>query len=152
MNRRLHMKAIRKFYFPNLCITFTLAIIYAAFINITNNNDPTGFHKFILQFAGVLCLIGIANYFFEKLELKNWSTQMVIEFLMNYLIFMVAGYFLEWFGFRIPNIIIITIVFVIIFAYVMLHTNKLLKQDEEWINKLLEKRNAERKSYQEPPV
>jgi Na+/citrate or Na+/malate symporter len=114
-------------------------------MNITDNNDPTGFHRFILQFAGVLCLIGIADYFLDKLELKNWSVQMVVEFLTNYLIIMVAGYFLDWFGFRIPNIITITVVYIVIFISVMVHTNKLLKQDEDWINKMLEKRNSERR-------
>jgi hypothetical protein len=140
------MKAIRKFYFPNLCISFALSIIFAAVININNNNDPTGFHRFILQFAGVLCFIILVDYMLDKLELTSWAAQMAIEFLINYSIFMVAGYFLEWFGFRISNIITITIGFVVIFTSVMFHTMKLLKQDEEWINNMLEKRNAERKS------
>lgn len=144
------MKAIRKFYFPNLCITFTLVIIFTAILKITENDDPNGFHRFILQFCGVLCLIGSVDYLLDKLDFKNWYAKVVIEFLINYLIFMVAGYFLDWFGFRISNIITITIVFVVIFTSVMLHTNKLLKQDEELINKLLEKRNADRSSYQEP--
>lgn len=135
------MKEIRKYYLPNLCMTFTFSAIYASIFNLINNNDPTGYHSFILQFVAFLIIIYTANYLINKIEFKNEHLQLGIIHCLNYGIFMTLSYVLKWFGFRISNIIIYTIIFIIISAFITAHNIKIGKEDEIWINKMLEQRN-----------
>lgn len=135
------MNVIRKHYFPNLCISFTFVIIYASINNILDNNDPTGYHVFVIQLVGYLIIAYMINFFIQKIELKNSFVQSAIIFVINYILFMLSAYFFYWFGFRISNIIINSLLFLLIFTFVTFHSYKVIKQDEVRINKLLEARD-----------
>ncbi len=135
------MKEIRKYHLPNICMAFTFVIILASINNLINNNDPTGYHMFVLQFAVLLVVIHVVSYLINKIDFKNDRLQVGIVYCMNYAIFLTMAYFLNWFGFRILNIIMFTIVFIIISVCLTVHNAKISKEDEIWINKMLEQRN-----------
>lgn len=135
------MNIIRKHYFPNLCISFTFVIIYVSINNILGHNDPIGYHVFVLQLIGYLILAYIIIFFIQKLEYKHWFLQDATIFIINYILFIVTAYFFHWFRFRISMIIINTLLFLLIFIFVTFHSYKIMKQDEEKINKLLEIRD-----------
>ena len=137
------MNSIRKYYFPNLCITFTLVNVIVAAMSVFGDNDTSDTQRFILQLAGYLGFIFVIDYFLEKIEFKKWFHQILAEFILNYAVFMVVAYQLNWFGFRAWNIIVNTTVFIIVFAMVWLRTYKLIKQDEAWINRMLIQRKTE---------
>jgi fatty acid desaturase len=106
------------------------------------DNDPTLYHSFILELVGMLGLVGVIDYLLNKIEFKKWVHFWILQGTINYVVFLAAGYFLNWFGFRISNIIIYTITFLISFLTIVYNTYKIQKQEEEMINRLLEQRNT----------
>ncbi len=136
------MNAIRKYYFPNLCITFTLVNVFLSVLKAVGGDDLNNTQLFILELAGFLGFLFVLDYFLEKIEFKSWRIQIVAEFIVNYTIFMTAAYLLKWFGFRPWNIFVSTVLFVLVFALVWLRTYRLMKQDEAWINRVLAQRNT----------
>jgi hypothetical protein len=137
------MNAIRKYYFPNLCITFTLVNVFLAVMKGIGGNELDNTQRFVLELAGFLVFIFVVDYYLEKIEFKNWLKQIVAEFIVNYTIFMAAAYLLNWFGFRLWNIIVSTALFLLVFTLVWLRTYKVIKQDEAWINRMLLQRKEE---------
>jgi hypothetical protein len=110
---------------------------------VINNGDPTGYPVFIIEFAACCAVIGIVSYFLDKVNFKNPLLNTLANFILNYGLFLIAGYYLKWFGFRLSNIILVTIIFIAIFAAVYYRSYKIMKQDEAWINRILSSRNQE---------
>ncbi len=137
------MNSIRKYYFPNLCISFTLVNVIFAALNAIGGNESDDTQLFILQLAGFLGAIFVIDYFLEKIEFKSWIIQILAEFILNYTVFIVTAYRLKWFGFRAWNIVVCTAVFILVFALLWLRTYKMIKQDEAWINRMLSQRQTE---------
>lgn len=137
------MNSIRKYYFPNLCITFTLVNVILIIMKVVGGNDLDNTQQFILELVGFLGFLYVIDYFLEKIEFKSWLKQIIIEFIVNYSIFMAVAYLLRWFGFRPWNIVVNTVLFIIVFILVWLRTFKLMKQDEAWINRMLSQRKTE---------
>jgi fatty acid desaturase len=137
------MSKLRKYYASDLCISFTLTVVSAAIWNIIEGNDPTGFMTFILQLGVFLSVIISIDYLIERLYFKNWFLQIGLVFLINYSIYMGCAFFLHWYGFRIVNIFIATLIFIVIFSVVVIRNIRLYKQEEKWINRMLEKRNSD---------
>ena len=135
------MKEIRKYHIPNICMTFTLIIVFTSINNLINNNDPTGYHVFVLQFVALLVVTRAVIYLINKVDFKNEHLQDGIVYCLIYGIFLTMAYFLRWFGFRISNIIIFTIIYIVITAGLTIHNAKISKEDERWINSKLEQRN-----------
>jgi drug/metabolite transporter (DMT)-like permease len=138
------MNIFRKYYIPNLCISFTLVIICSSIWNIAKNNDPTSSYRFILEIVGVLCVVGIIDFLLNKIEFKKWLNYWILQGIVNYTVFFGAGYCLNWISFRISSILVFTATFLLAFLTTVFYTHKILKQDEELINKLLEQRNTKK--------
>ena len=137
------MNVIRKYTIPNLCISFTLVVLYSSIWNIIEGNDSSGFHKFILEYGAVLLLVGIVDHFIGRCNFKSYLLQSGIVWGVNYVIFMTASYFLRWFGFRLENILNITLLCIAIYGLLVLYNYKLYKQEENMINKLINQRNSQ---------
>lgn len=137
------MNSIRKYYFPNLCITFTLVNVLLSVMKAISGNDLNNTQRFILELAGFLGFMFVIDYFVEKIEYKSWFKQIVTEFVVNYTMFMAAAYLLKWFSFRPWDIVVSTVLFMLVFVLVWLRTYKLMKQDEAWINRMLMQRKTE---------
>lgn len=136
------MNAIRKYYFPNICISFALTTLFTAINMVISNNDPTGYPVFIIELAAWFVVIGIADYFLDKINFKSSLINNLANFILNYSLFLIAGISLNWFDFRLSNIIMVTIIFAAIFAVIYYRSYKIMKQDEEWINRILNSRNS----------
>lgn len=137
------MNRIRKLYLPNLCMSFTLVMIISATLKLISNNDPTGYHSFILQLAGSIGFIGFVDYFLDKLEFKRWAFQIVLQAVVNYIILLSLGYYFHWIGLRISSTIYFTVLFIIVFAIIYTHTYQMMKQEDRRINDLLSQRNVQ---------
>ncbi len=136
------MKIFSKYYFPDICISFTVIIICSSIWNIVMNNDSGLNIWFVLELAGIIALNSIIAYFLSKVEFKKWIYYWLIQGLIDYAVAFAAGYFLNWFGFRIESIVLFTIIFLIAFLSIILYTYQMQKQEEERINRLIEQRNV----------
>ncbi len=135
------MNRIRKFFIPNLCISFTLVLVFVSLLNLIRGRDFNGFSQWILQFAALILLLGIADYLIEQINFKKWTIQLLLEFITNYALFLLGAYSLGWFQFQAENIISYTITYILVFALVYYRSYKQIKQDEEMINRILQNRN-----------
>lgn len=136
------MKIFRKYYFPDICISFTLVIICSSIWNIATSNDPIIYHRFILELVGTISLLTMIAYLLNKIEFKKWVHFWILQGIINYTVSFTAGYFLNWFGFRILNIVVFTSIFFIAYLAIVFYTYQNQKQEEELINRLIEQRNT----------
>lgn len=135
------MKIIRKYYFPNLCISYTMAVICSSIVKVINYKDSGLSSLFLLELAGLLTIIGIVDFLITRINFKNWILPIGISFVVNYCIYLLVAYFFHWFGFRFSNILMFSLMYVAIFILLYYHTSKTMKQDEERINLLLGQKN-----------
>lgn len=134
------MKAFHKYYLPSICLVFTLSVLFSSLYNILKNNDPTGYHGFIIQLIIYIIISSFVAFIFDHIEFKNWLIQTILCSLLQYSFFLIVAYIFRWFGFRLSNILIFTTFFVIITFLSILRNKRIAKQEDEWINRRIKDR------------
>lgn len=125
---------------PWIALTFFISILIGSIGNIAQNNDPSGFCLFAVEFAG--CSIGlyIVTYLVELIPFKRNITYHITNALSCYVFFMGCAYFFHFFGFRLSNIIVTTIEFVLIYIAITAYIIYDYKKKSKQINDLIQKK------------
>lgn len=134
------MKTFHKYYLPSICFVFTLSVLFSSLYNIIYNNDPTGYHGFVIQLIVYILLSSLVPFVFSHIEFKHWLIQSILCTLIQYSIFLIIAYIFKWFRFRLSNILIFTIIFIIITILAILRNDRIARQEDEWINKRIQER------------
>lgn len=102
-----------------------------------------GYGLWLLQLLGYLIMIQFVDDILSKIDFKTSIRYYFVDFIISYVIFMIMSYCFNWFGFRIANIILMTIIFTCIYIYMCYHFYKLRNQEAEKINEILLKNKNE---------
>ncbi|HEX3021674.1 MAG TPA: DUF3021 family protein [Lachnospiraceae bacterium] len=138
------MNRIRKIYIQSISIAFTCTIVSSAILNITRGYDNS-YDFFIIQLLAFL----VANVVIDSLLCKTafvnkYSTYLIVEGLIIYVVFMLVAYLFHWFDFRLENTIRNTMIFLVIYAAIQYHFYKLYQQEADQINQMLKDRDLDR--------
>ncbi|MBH1941730.1 DUF3021 family protein [Mobilitalea sibirica] len=136
------MNKIRKIHLPAISMAFTLAILFSATITLLRGNDTTGIFASVMQMLGFVVALQIINVFISRIRFRKYYQYYLSNFFIMYAFFISVAYVFHWFGFRLENIILNTIIFIFIFTFIQHHFYKLLKKEADEINALLD--NKER--------
>lgn len=153
----MYMKQrIQKIIFPNICISFTLAMLLLSaghivgsikeYIQHGGNFTTNGYCLFACELFFLLCLITTACVALEKLHFKNKKTYLIMELIINYVAFWGGAYVFRWTLFNaeaIKQIAVITIIVTAFYLNIYFRTQKMCKKEAEEINRLLKKREKE---------
>lgn len=125
---------------PWITLVYFINILIAATVNIVQHNDPTGFCLFAVELA--CCCIGIyvVNYLVNLIPFKHNIAFHITNALACYTFFMGCGYFFHFFGFRLSNIIRVTIIFIILYIILTAFINYDYKRKSKQINDLIQKK------------
>jgi hypothetical protein len=137
------MNLLRKVYLPNLCISYTLVVLTVSALNLFSGNNPNSNSVWPLQLGLFLFIVGVVDYFINKIMFKNWIFMIAVEYCINYMIFLLAAYYLHWIGFRPGNVILFTFIFTVIYVATRYHSYQMYKQEDDKINQILQQRNKE---------
>lgn len=121
----------------SVCIGFTLSVIASDIINILSGNDLSGYGLWLLQLLGYLIITQFVDSVLSKIDFKTSSLYYISDFAILYVTFMIIAYCFNWFGFRVGNIILITIIFACIYVYMCYYFYRLRSQEAEKINEIL---------------
>lgn len=125
---------------PNITLLFFFVIMIAAIGNIVQHNDPSGFCLFVVEFAG--CCIGlyVVNYLVDLIPFKHYITFHITNALSCYIFYMGCAYFFHFFGFRLSNIIVNTIGFIILYINLAVYISYDYRRKSKQINALIQKK------------
>ncbi|HKM35751.1 MAG TPA: DUF3021 family protein [Lachnospiraceae bacterium] len=124
---------------PWITLTFFISILSGAIGNIVQHNDPSGFCLFAVELAG--CCIGlyVVTYLVELIPFRHYIAFHITNALSCYVFFMGCAYFFHFFGFRLSNIFVVTIQFIIFYiiltALIIYDYRKKSKQINDLIQK-----------------
>ncbi|HEX3077225.1 MAG TPA: DUF3021 family protein, partial [Lachnospiraceae bacterium] len=131
------MNRIRKIYIQSISIAFTCTIVSSAILNIARGYDNS-YDFFIIQLLAFLVINVVVDSLLCKTSVVNkYSTYLIVEGLICFVIFLLTAYLFHWFGFRTENIIRSTFIFVLIYAAIQYHFYKLYQQEADQINQML---------------
>ena len=131
------MKNIRKINIPSVCIVFTLTVLCSCVWNICNGLYLNGFAFYVLEFFGFLVVMQIAGNFISKINFKKYRHYFITEMLIYYAAMLVFAYLGKWFSFAPKNLLLVTVIFWAIGAYVHHYFRSIHKAEADEINKLL---------------
>ncbi len=136
------MLRFRKIILPSLAITFMLSILISVAWNIILGAGVNDYFMFIIQLIVFLILIQIIDYFISKINFKNYLGYFTAANSIYYIVFLSFGYVFHWFGFRVSNIIMNTISFLIVTSFIHYHFHRLFAMEAEEINRLIDNRKT----------
>jgi hypothetical protein len=118
-------------------------VLCTAILNLIKGGSSEGFPLWLLELGGFLIIVGTIDYFISKINYSHWFILIMAEFVVNYIVFLVGAIFLRWFIFNLEGIFIFTIIFIVVFTAVYYHSYLLIRQDEEYLNKLIKLKHNE---------
>lgn len=131
------MNHIRKVRIPSTCIVFTLTILCSCIWNITRGIYLNGFVFFVLEFFVFLVIMQAISIFIGRLNFKKYRYYFLTEMLIYYAAMLLFAYIGHWFSFEAGNLLVTTVCFWAIGAYVHHYFYSVNKAEAEEINKLL---------------
>ena len=129
------MNNIRKIHIPSICITFTLVILCSCIWNIIQGNPMTGYISFVFQLFGYLVIMRMIGIVINKIDFKKYIHYFFTEMITYYIVLFVFAFCGNWFGFRLENILWVTVCFWAIGGYMHYHFYQIQKADAEEINR-----------------
>jgi hypothetical protein len=137
------MHAIRKTYIPNICISYTLVVLCTAILNLIRDKDAELHAAWLIELGILLAFVGTIDYLISRMNFRHWFHIIAIEFILNYIIFLVGAYLLHWFGLNLESLFVFTMIFILVFTSVYYNTYLQNRQDEEYLNRLINLKKGE---------
>lgn len=123
---------------PWITLTFFIIMLIVSIENIMQQSDSAIFGLFTLELAG--CCIGlyIVTYLIDLIPFQHYFTYHIVNALACYIFYMGCAYFFHFFGFRLSNIIMYTIEFIIIYIILTAIITHDYKRKSKQINDLIQ--------------
>lgn len=132
------MKQILKTYIPSTCITFTLTALFSCISNLLQGYSAM-YNQYFLQMFAFIVVIDILDITLGYMNFKSYVAYFITEFILSYLAMLLFAYFCNWFSFTVRSMLLISIIFLAVFACVHTYFYKMSRIQAEEINRLLVK-------------
>lgn len=133
------MNRITKTYLPSFGITFTIMMLYTCGVKLLEGTGTisTGY---ILELFGFVLAAELAEAVLGRINFTDRKVYIVTENVLIYGILLLFAYFGKWIPFRTGAVLQLTLVFLLVMAFLRFHFTRVSKINAEQINRMLEER------------
>lgn len=131
------MERFRNIYLPSMAITFTAVILCVSVLNLIEGYEYQN-NWWILEVFGYIVAMEFVDVLISKIEFKHYLSYFFTEAAVGYvLLFGVFGYVGNWFSYTPTRMIQVTVMYLLILAYVHYYFYRRAKSKADEINELL---------------
>lgn len=131
------MERIRNIYLPSTAITFTAVILCVSVLNLFEGCEYQN-NIWILEVFGYIVFMEFMDVLICRIEFKHYLSYFFTEAVIGYVVlFGVFGYFGNWFSYIPVRILQITVMYLLILAYVHYYFYRCSKSSADEINEML---------------
>lgn len=133
------MERIRTIYLPSTAITFMLVMLWVSVQNLLEGYEYQN-NIWILEVFAYIVLMEFLDVLLCKVEFKRYLGYFFSEAVIGYgLLLGVFGYFGNWFTYTLDRIMKITVIYLLILAFVHFYFYCRSKNNANEINEMLKK-------------
>lgn len=134
------MERIRNTYLPSAAIGFTLTILSVSVLNLMEGNECQS-NWWILEVFGYIIVLQLLDTLLDRIDFRSYFAYFVTEAVLGYgLLVVVFGYVGNWFSFTPIKIVQVTVLYILILAYIHFYFYRRAQRNAEEINELLKQR------------
>lgn len=132
------MKRIIKTYIPSACITFTLTVLCTCTSNLLQGCTAM-YNQWFMQIFAFIVVIDVLDFGLGYINFKTYTSYIITEMIIAYVIMLLFGYFGYWFSFTLKSLLLISIIFLVVYACVHSYFYKMSRMQVDEINAMLKK-------------
>lgn len=126
------MEEFKRFYFPNMCISYTLTLVILAILGGGKGGLPM---SYILEFFGALVVITVSACFFNGVvRFRHRFMYPLMELTVNYVVIFGAAYLFRWCSLKWNNIILIAVIVAALYGNIYFRSQREIKNIADHIN------------------
>lgn len=131
------MERIRNIYLPSTAITFTAVLLWVSILNLAEGCEYQN-NRWILEVFGYIVLMEVIDVLICRIEFKHYLGYFLAEAVTGYaLLFGIFGYFGNWFSYTPVRMVQITVMYLLILAYIHYYFYRRSKSSADEINEML---------------
>lgn len=131
------MERIRNIYLPSTAITFTAVILCVSVLNLLEDCEYQS-NIWILEVFGYIVFMECMDALICRIEFKHYFGYFFAEAVVGYaVLFGIFGYFGNWFSYTSVRIVQVTVMYLLILAFVHYYFYRRSKSSADEINEML---------------
>ena len=131
------MERIRNIYLPSTAITFMAVILWVSALNLIQGCEYQS-NRWILEVFGYIVTMEFLDVLISKIEFRHYLSYFLTEALIGYVVLMgIFGFFGNWFPYTPVGIAQVTVMYLLILAYIHYYFYRRSKNSADEINDML---------------
>ncbi len=131
------MERIRNIYLPSTAIAFTAVILGVSVLNLIEGYEYQS-NRWILEVFGYIILMEFLDVLLGKIEFKHYLGYFLVEAVTGYALLLgIFGYVGKWFSYTPSRIAQVTVMYLLVLAYIHYYFYRRSKSSADEINEIL---------------